>query len=387
MKNFLQYLIEEKSKAIPHLMHLAGESHLSSKEENDGEMERLKDLHNYLAGEKSSVTSVGVKADGSPSFEMGHVTNPKTGEKQFGVAYKGASKGYAFDKNDIQEKFGHAPGLASKMSQLLEHGSKVMSPLSGVVQGDFMGSKKDNTIKTEGNKVTHQENLIKYSYPKNSDEGKNLSKAKISIALHTRIDKPEREYNVNASKFNSHPDVHIFDQKFSREDSRHHIDDHAEFDKHFNNATKAFGKLRDHNGLVEGHTDHLQTYINKTVRTGEGPSAAGYKKHLSERLQKDVDKVKMPKTKASKKEHMDSMLHDVEENKDQFTHLFTGHKSLEKARDVLLKSLESSPQKQEQTINGKDKKPEGFVVSYKDNSARKVVNRSKEGFSGQNLNK
>jgi hypothetical protein len=387
MKNFIQYLTEEKSKAIPHLMHLAGESHFYSKNENDKEMERLNELHKYLSGDKSTVTSVGVKADGSPSFEMGHTVNPKTGQKEFGVAYKGASKGYAFDKQDIEEKFGHSEGLKSKMSQLLEHGGKVMSPLNGVVQGDFMGSKKDNTIIREGDKISHRENLIKYSYPASSDEGKAVKSAKISVALHTRIDKPEREYNIDSSKLKSHPDVHIFDQKFSRPDSRHHTDDQAEFDKHFNNASKSFDKIRDHDGLVEGHTDHLQTYINKTVRTGEAPNASGYKKHISERLQKEVDKVKMPKTKALKKERMDNMVHDIEDNKEQFNHLFTGHRHLEKARDVLLRSLESSPTKQEQTINDKETKPEGFVVSYNDNSARKVVNRSKEGFSGQNLNK
>jgi len=116
---------------------------------------------------------VGVKADGSPSFEMGHVTNPKTGEKEFGVAYKGAARGYAFSQDEVGEKFGHSPGLKSKMSQLLEHGGKIMSPIHGVVQGDFMGSRKDKTIKEEGNQVTHKENLIKYGYDKNSDEGNN----------------------------------------------------------------------------------------------------------------------------------------------------------------------------------------------------------------------
>jgi hypothetical protein len=387
MRSFLQYLVEEKSKAIPHLMHLAGESHFFSKDENNNEMDRLEHLHKYLSGDKSDVTSVGVKADGSPSFEAGYVNNPKTGSREFGVAYKGAARGYAFDKNDIQEKFGHAPGLASKMGQILEHGSKVISPIHGVVQGDFMGSNKDKTIQKEGNKISQRENLIKYSYPANSEEGKSLQNSKISLALHTRIDKSEREYNIDTSKLHQHSDVHMFDQKFAKEESRHHYDDQAEFEKHFNNAKKSFGNIRDHDGLVEGHTDHLQTYINKTVRTGDAPNAAGYRKHLQERLQKDVDKVKMPKTKATKKQKMDSMLHDTDEHKDQFTHLFAGHRHLEKARNVLLKSLESSPQKQEQTINGQDTKPEGFVVSYKDNSARKVVNRSKDGFSGQNLNK
>jgi hypothetical protein len=52
-----------------------------------------------------------------------------------------------------------------------------------------------------------------------------------------------------------------------------------------------------------------------------------------------------------------------------------------------LTTLENNEHNQEHTINGKETKPEGFVVGYKDGSVSKVVNRSKEGFSGQNLNK
>ena len=161
---FLDFLTEAetKSKAIKHLTHLGGEAQFVNKAETNKDLTRLEDLHTHLSGGKSSVQSIGVKADGSPSFEMGHVINPDTGEKQFGVAYKGAAKGYAFTPAQVKEKFGHSPGLASKMGQLLEHGGKVMSPLHGVVQGDFMGSKKDGTIQTEGNKVTTKEQLIKY---------------------------------------------------------------------------------------------------------------------------------------------------------------------------------------------------------------------------------
>jgi len=52
-----------------------------------------------------------------------------------------------------------------------------------------------------------------------------------------------------------------------------------------------------------------------------------------------------------------------------------------------LKSLENSEQNQHHTINDQITKPEGFVVGYKNGDVSKVVNRSKEGFSGQNLNK
>ena len=123
---FLDFLTEAetKSKAIKHLTHLGGEAQFVNKAETNKDLTRLEDLHTHLSGGKSSVQSIGVKADGSPSFEMGHVINPDTGEKQFGVAYKGAAKGYAFTPAQVKEKFGHSPGLASKMGQLLEHGSR-----------------------------------------------------------------------------------------------------------------------------------------------------------------------------------------------------------------------------------------------------------------------
>ena len=38
MKHFVESLLEEKSKAIKHLMHLGGEAHLISKAETDAEL-------------------------------------------------------------------------------------------------------------------------------------------------------------------------------------------------------------------------------------------------------------------------------------------------------------------------------------------------------------
>lgn len=389
MKIFKHYLVEaeEKSKAIKHLTHLGGEAHFVSKEESDKDNTRLEHLHNWLSGKDSSVQNIGVKADGSPSFEMGHVMNPATGQKEFGVAYKGAARGYAFTQKDVKEKFGHSEGLASKMSQLLEHGHKVMSPLHGVVQGDFMGSKKDNTIKQHDDKITHKENLIEYGYPKNHPEYDKLKKAKISISLHTRIDKAEPEYNIDTDKLHSSPDVHIFNNKLKKKNINYSEEDKNEFQKNFNKAKEHLGNILNHNELVAGHTEHLQTYINKTVREGKYPTTAGYKTHLKARLQKKVDAVSKPDTKLKKSIEMQNMVNHVDRNKEDFSNLFTAHKHLDKAKNVLLRALEQSEHNQQHTINGKPTAPEGFVVGYKGGAVSKVVNRSKEGFSGLNLNK
>jgi hypothetical protein len=390
MMNFQDYLTEaevEKSKAIKHLTHLGGEAHYQGEKETQEDLDRLNELHKHLKGESSQVKNVGVKADGSPSFEMGYVKNPASGEKEFGVAYKGAARGYAFSQDQVKDKFGHSEGLSSKMSQLLEHGHKVMSKLNGVVQGDFMGSKKDGTIKEEDGKITHKENLIKYAYPKGSDEGKKLNRSKISVALHTRIDKEQPEYNIDQSKFKHSEDVHMFNNKLSARGHNYSEEDQKEFEKNFAKAKEHLSTIPDHDNLVKGHTEHLQTYINKTVREGTNPSTAGYKSHLKNRLQKEVDKVSRPENKLKKSIAMKNTVNHVENNARDFTHLFTAHKHLDKAKNLLLKSLENSEQNQEHTINGKATKPEGFVASYRNGSVTKIVNRSKEGFSGQNLNK
>jgi hypothetical protein len=387
VKTFLNYLTEEKGQAIKHLTHLAGEEHFFSKERTKQDLDRLEGLHTHLKGEKSNVSRIGIKADGSPAFQMGHVINPATGQKEFGVAYKGATKGYMFNQKDVDENFGDKPGLHSKISQLVEHGGKVMSPMHGVVQGDFMGSKKDGTIWKDGNRINTKEQLIQYAVPHDSDEGKKLAKAKISIAPHTKIDGDNREYNIDTDKFHDHPDVHIFNNKFNRQNVNYNEDHHSEFEKHFNDAKEKLSSLRDHDGLVEGHSEHLQTYINKTVRDGTNPTPEGYRKHISDRLSKEVDKVKTLEAKQRKINHMEGMVNHVDEEKDQFKTLFSAHKSLDKAKNVLLDRLEMSGQNQEHTINGEVTKPEGFVVGYHDGSVSKVVNRSAEGFSGLNLNK
>ena len=179
----------------------------------------------------------------------------------------------------------------------------------------------------------------------------------------------------------------MFNNKLNKRNINYNLDDRAAFEKHYTNAGKLLHSIHDHDNLVNGHTEHLQTYINKTVREGTAPTTAGYHKHLGDRLQKEVDKVKRPETKLKKSIDMQNMTGHVQQNKEDFDKLFKAHKELDSGKNILLKTLENSGQNQKHTIDGKSTNPEGFVVAYHDGSVSKVVNRSKEGFSGQNLNK
>jgi len=387
INKFVSFLAEEKNASIPHLRHLAGESHFYSKNESDKEIDRLEQLHKYLNNEPSKVESISIKADGSPAFNIGHLVDPNDGKFKFGIAYKGAARGWAFSHEDVDRLYSHNPTLQNKMHQLLDHGSKVVRPQHGIIQGDFMGSKENGTIADEGNKVKFKENTIKYGIDKNSDEGKKLKKAKISLALHTRIDDGHQEYNLLPDKFPFHNDVHIFNNRATR--SMFNYDDQKKntFNLHFNKAKQHLDQIEDHDNLVAGHTDHLQTYINNTVKENVNPTVSGYRKHVAEKLQKEVDKVKRPGTKTIKKKALDEAVMHVDLNNENFKHLFKAHQHLDTAKNALVSAMDEGQQHYEHTIKNEPTKPEGYVVKFQggnslDNVA-KAVNRGE--FSRKNF--
>jgi len=385
--NFLQYLSEEKNASIPHLRHLAGESHFYGSNETSKELDRLDNLHKYLKNEKSKVESISIKADGSPAFNAGHLVDPADGQYKFGVAYKGAARGWAFNHDDVDRLYAHNPTLKDKMHQLLEHGSKVIRPQHGIMQGDFMGSKENGTISTEGDKVKFKENTIEYGIDKNTDEGKKLKKAKISLALHTRIDKESPEFNVHPGKFPHSDDVHIFNNYANRSMFNYDEPKQNTFDLHYNKAKQALSQIEDHDNLVAGHTDHLQTYVNSIVKTGKNPTVAGYRSHVAKRMQTAVDKVKRQATKDVKTQEMNNTLMHIDLNTNNFKHLFKVHTHLDNAKNQMVDAMNEGQQHYEHNIKGEATHPEGYVVKFQggdglDNVA-KVVNRGE--FSRKNF--
>jgi len=387
MKIFKEFLLEEKNASIPHLRHLAGESHFYGSQETSDELNRLQELHKHLSGENSKVESISMKADGSPSFNMGYVTDPTDNDTKFGVAYKGAAKGYAFSHNDVDRIFAGKEHLQSKMHQLLEHGHKVVRPHHGLIQGDFMGSKEDNTINEEGDKLHFQENTLKYGIDKKSDEGKALKKAKISVALHTRIDPEHQKYNLDPNGFQQHEDVHVFNNRVTHDPNNYSDVNRKLFENNFNKAKEHISNIPNHNDLVFGMTDHLQTYINQTVSKDTTPTVQGFRQHVSDRLEKPIEKVKTPAAKERKREEKRVALQHIDENKQHFGTLFKAHKHLDTAKNLLTDALDQSPQTYEHEIKGNPSKPEGYVVKYKGSNSLdnvvKVVNRGE--FSRHNF--
>ena len=277
-----RYLTEAASEEkLTHLEHAEDHVINSGMEGFAHAFHNLEDVKDQLQGKKNK-TKITTKYDGSPSIVFGH--NPDNG--QFFVASKSAFNvnpklNYTFE--DIEENHGHAPGLVQKLKSALEHLPKV-APRAGVYQGDVMhsgGIKSESNphgdIMDEGGKYHFKPNTITYSTPHGSDEGKKLATSKFGIAVHTaysgnKFSDLKAEYGADLSHFNKHPDVHMIDVSDDVKHATLSKDHEHTYNHHMEQARKAFVETdKSAYKAMEGHQEHLKTYINKTVREDTKP--------------------------------------------------------------------------------------------------------------------
>lgn len=393
MISFQSYLAESASEdKLTHLEHAEDHVINSGMQGFSHAYHTLEDVKDQINGKKNK-TKISTKYDGSPSIVFGH--HPENGK--FFVASKSA-----FNKNpkvnytpeDIEKNHGHAPGLVSKLKQALVHLPKV-TPKTGVYQGDVMHSglktrsNPHGDVVDEGGKYHFKPNTITYSTPHGSEEGKNLAKSKFGVAVHTAyhgkdFNNLKAEYGADLSHFHHHPDVHVISATEDPSKAKLTSDQTHTYQHHMELAKKAFiaTEPKEYNHL-EGHTDHLKTYINKTVRDNTKPSVEGYLSHLKGEHIKAISKVKTTKAIESKTDKMNSDLEHVKKHADTFNKVFDMHHHLQAAKDQLVNSLSAKP-KFEHSIPkpGSDKitggvksKPEGYVV-VRDNRPTKFVDRA-----------
>lgn len=210
--NFNQFLVEETNEEkLTHLAH-PGDHVIDAKGAGVAHaINTLREVHKHLQG-KPSKAKIATKYDGSPSIVFGH--HPESGK--FFVASKSAfnkNPKLNYTRGDIEKNHGHAPGLVEKLGQALKHLPKV-TPKHGVYQGDVMQTHGD--VKEHGDHVHTTPNTITYSAHKDSEQGKAMKRAKISVAVHTKyegssLENMKAKFNHKPSDFGSHPDVHIID--------------------------------------------------------------------------------------------------------------------------------------------------------------------------------
>lgn len=347
----------------------------------------LTDVHNALQG-KPSDASISTKYDGSTSVIFGR--HPETGK--FFVATKSAhnkNPKINYSEKDIEDNHGHAPGLVAKMKNAFKHLKKI-SPAKGVFQGDLMhhGVKSEDNpngdVTLSKNQAHFTPNTITYSTkdPKETEQVKN---SKIGIAVHTSYHGKtfadmKAKYNSGSENLIHHPDVHVIDTSHNTAKAKYKPEHIAEFEQHMNAAEDLHKKIGSNYKHFESHTEHLTTYLNKTIHTGETPSVEGYKDHLTAVHAKEADKVKTPAKKQEKITKGSEMIKHVDKHAEHFGNLIQLHQHLQKAKNVLANAL-SSHTNYGHSIDGSETKPEGHVAVI-NNRPSKIVD--KEEFTKAN---
>ncbi len=385
MTSFRNFLAEELDESkLKHLEHAEDHVINAGHEGFSHAYHNLKDVHDRLTGKKND-TRITMKYDGSPSVVFGR--HPETG--RFFVASKSV-----FNKNpkinyteeDIQRNHGHAPGLVSKLKAALQHLPKV-TPKKGVFQGDIMHT-PDDVHESDG-RVHFTPNTITYSASKNSPHGKAALNAKVGVAVHTKyngknLEDMQAEHGAQLDDFGLHKDVHLIS-------TEHHLDNIKFTPQNRERFAKAMTAAAAHNKKakpetyesLKGHEIPLKTYINHTVRTGTKPNVEGFMNHYMKSHQKKIESVKTAASKATKTAAMESDIGHVQRNRAHFENVLNQHKHLQRAKDILAKTLSSSAEF-DHSINGKKSKPEGFVV-VRHNRPTKIVDRAE--FSAANFNR
>lgn len=400
MRHFLAYLSEavEATKKLKHLTHV--EDHVIGGAGADGfehAKKTLSSVHAHLTGEgETNGVKVTEKFDGAPSIVFGY--HPVT--KKFFVASKSA-----FNKNpkinytpeDIERNHGHAPGLVEKLKAALEHLPKV-APKEGIHQGDMMFSEGD--VETSGGQHHFTPQAVTHSVDASSPEGRAVKNAKMGVVVHTKYeDDPESKeewpanlkagFDVNHDAFRPHKDVYRVNPEMHF-NGTYTPTQRKMFQMHMRKAQAHHDALgKEGYKALEGHEDHMATYINSTVRTGTKPSVQGYMAHLAEKQSREVASVKTDKTKEIKRKHHQDLIDAVAKNKDAFNNALQAHHHLRQAKNQLIGALSTHNRGLSYSIKGEKSRPEGFVATLKNKKGEsmpsKLVDREPGGFAERNL--
>ena len=241
-------------------------------------------------------------------------------------------------------------------------------------------SNPQGDVESSAGSVHFKPNTITYSAKNGTPEAAKTKAAKIGVAVHTayhgnKLEDMKAHYNADVSNFNKHPDVHMIDTSFKPSSANYTPDAQKTFEGHMKKAVEANNKLKDYSHIEGGneyHKEHLKTYINQTVRDNSTPSVAGYKAHITNKLQKEVDKVKTDKAKAAKTETLNKATDHIDNHTEEFKTTFEIHKHLQNAKNVLGHTLSGADYAFHHSYNGKSVKPEGHVLVLNNRPSKNV---------------
>ena len=276
----------------------------------------LRSLRDMLSGKSSG--KVSVKWDGAPAIFCG--TDPSDGK--FFVAKKGI-----FNKNpkvyktneDVEEDT--SGDLAEKLKDALKYLPAL--GINGVIQGDFLFSRKDLQSKTiDGKKyIVFHPNTIAYAVP--VEQAKEILSAKIGIVWHTTykgnsFEDMKADYGVNVKALKKTKEVWSQDAMLTdASNATMTPKETEEVNKLLSQAGKLFNQisgttlrqLESNQALAQ----LIEQFNNKNIK--EGVVVKDVKKYTNDlikfieaKFQKEIDKRKTEKGKSSQRAKLDALL-------------------------------------------------------------------------------
>jgi hypothetical protein len=353
-------------------------------------------LTKTFSGTQTSNFKITTKWDGAPAIICG--THPRTGLFFVGTKSVFNKDGKInYTEADIKVNHGHAPGLVSKLEVALKHFPKLN--IKGIIQGDLLFTDDAVERKIDGEDyLTFTPNTITYAIPKNSDMYEKAKRAKIGVVFHTRytgntIADLNASFGVDISQFESSKDVFVISAEVDTLGSNILL---TTREKQTLNGMKSTASkllpgcksfLNIIAELIEANDQltigpRLKTYFNSYVREGKKVNNVpqfidNFKKYFEGVVKKEVDKAKMPKTKAAKLKKLYDGMDIIENNMEQFKKLVVLYNTISNAKLFFVKKLESADAVRTflRTEHGfKITAPEGFVA-IKNGTATKLVDR------------
>ena len=179
MQKFSSYLAEEKNVHMEHIEDSILNGGVNGARQAINYLRSLRDM---LAGNAARSVKVTVKWDGAPAIFAGK--DPS--DDKFFVAKKGVfNKNPKVYKTDADIDADTDGDLNAKLKEALKYLPAL--GIEGVVQGDFLYSKKDiKTVEIDGESyITFHPNTIVYAIPAKSELAKTILASNIGVVWHT----------------------------------------------------------------------------------------------------------------------------------------------------------------------------------------------------------
>ena len=391
MKRLSSFLTEDKNT---HMEHLEDNLLNAGVDGARDSINYLRSLRDMLAGNSKSQVNVTIKWDGAPAVFAG--IDPSDGK--FFVAKKGIfNKNPKVYKTKADVDADTKGDLNTKLNLALRY-LPAMN-IKGVIQGDFLYAKKDiKKVQINGEPyITFHPNTIVYAIPEKSRLASEILRSEIGVVWHTNY--RGKSFESMSASFGEKIASNLKGSRsvWSVDAVYKDVTGQATMTKTETDAVtlllsaagKQFNKIN--KATFDGITENedllvrVKTYVNVQVRAGQkidSPSkfVSGLMEYIYEYYQKEIDKRKSEKGKASQEEkRKEIMSYFSNTDKSQIVGLFELYNLIVDAKLMIIRKLDKAKTVGTflKTKDGyKVTEQEGFVaIDHMGKNAVKLVDR------------